>query len=182
MIYDLIEKTMIRSKPERKKVIFSDDDKDDGLGDLFSKLVIFVSDCKLNDSIRASIRRLDVEEFDKKLYLNIPVQKLIDDDIKALWVYSDKSGASWLSKNNISTRTDVTRISVYSHNKNQKYIKQISPDIVVRKSKLNQLMSISLQDLKDGISAIAKDNEIHASVPTILQYLGCGSGGLTKKT
>jgi hypothetical protein len=147
------------------------------------KCVLFISDTGMNKKVKEQLREFkNVREFNVTQFANRDLDDLYDNHgIEYVWAnIKDKNCREWIAKQLPKKSKYFTCISVYSHTKTAKWLKDVdgfvSHSCKLKKLK-QQLMALSFGELSKNL----EDIDLHDVPSKCLAFLGLQTKLTTQK-
>lgn len=118
------------------------------------KFFMFVTDCKMTKELKDTLSLYSpIIEYSDQLFANRDIANLQSRGIRSVWVSNRTYSANrWVQHNSTRFRDECVILAVYTKHKTQKFLSQLNPNVVIRKSDLRRLAVLSIEELLEHLS------------------------------
>jgi hypothetical protein len=143
-----------------------------------TKMFVFVADCKLSQRVKTKLELYSPiltfqESDDVGLYANRDIPYLQEKGFKSIWIYNRSDGNKWIQAQLVHHRDKLCVLGVYSKNKQQRYLSDLDPDVVIRTSNLGKLSVLSVDDLLEELESNSLQNILSESASFLERWFSC---------
>ena len=118
------------------------------------KFFMFVADCSMTKELKDTLSLYSpIIEYSDQLFANRDVSNLQGRGVRSVWICNRSYAANrWIKHNSTRFRDECVILAVYSKNKRQKFLSQLEPNVIIRKSDLRRLAVLSIEELLEHLS------------------------------
>ena len=118
------------------------------------KFFMFVADCNMTKELKDTLSLYSpIIEYSDQLFANRDIANLQSRGILSVWVSNRTYSANrWVQHNSTRFRDECVILAVYTKHKTQKFLSQLNPNVVIRKSDLRRLAVLSIEELLEHLS------------------------------
>ena len=118
------------------------------------KFFMFVADCNMTKELKDTLSLYSpIIEYSDQLFANRDIANLQSRGIRSVWVSNRTYSANrWVQHNSTRFRDECVILAVYTKHKTQKFLSQLNPNVVIRKSDLRRLAVLSIEELLEHLS------------------------------
>ena len=118
------------------------------------KFFMFVADCSMTKELKDTLSLYSpIIEYSDQLFANRDVSNLQERGVRSVWVCNRSYAANrWIRHNSTRFRDECVILAVYTKHKKQKFLSQLEPNVVIRKSDLRRLAVLSIEELLEHLS------------------------------
>jgi len=92
--------------------------------------------------------------YSSDLFTNRDIRALKERGIKSVWVANRTRDANqWIQKNARLFRDELVLLACYTKRKTQRWLKEIEPDVVIKRSNIKKLAVLSVSELLEALSS-----------------------------
>jgi len=115
---------------------------------------MFVADCSMSKELKDTLSLYSpIIEYSDQLFANRDVSNLQARGVRSVWVCNRSYSANrWIRHNSTRFRDECVILAVYTKHKKQKFLSQLEPNVVIRKSDLRRLAVLSIEELLEHLS------------------------------
>jgi len=138
------------TKPEHK--VLNNIDLDDVEN---NKVFLFVGDSNPSTSELKTLSLYSpILVYSSDLFTNRDIRALRERGIKSVWVANRSREANqWIQKNARLFRDEIVLLACYTKRKTQRWLKEIEPDVIIKRSNIKKLAVLSVSELLEALSS-----------------------------
>lgn len=120
-----------------------------------NKVFLFVGDSNPSTSELKTLSLYSpILVYSSDLFTNRDIRALRERGIKSVWVANRSREANqWIQKNARLFRDELVLLACYTKRKTQRWLKEIEPDVVIKRSNIKKLAVLSVSELLEALSS-----------------------------
>ena len=120
-----------------------------------NKVFLFVGDSNPSASELKTLSLYSpILVYSSDLFTNRDIRALRERGIKSVWVANRSREANqWIQKNARLFRDELVLLACYTKRKTQRWLKEIEPDVVIKRSNIKKLAVLSVSELLEALSS-----------------------------
>jgi len=120
-----------------------------------NKVFLFVGDSNPTTSELKTLSLYSpILVYSSDLFTNRDIRALRERGIKSVWVANRSREANqWIQKNARLFRDEIVLLACYTKRKTQRWLKEIEPDVIIKRSNIKKLAVLSVSELLEALSS-----------------------------
>ena len=139
-------------EPEPEHKVLNNIDLDDVEN---NKVFLFVGDSNPSaNELKTLSLYSPILVYSSDLFTNRDIRALRERGIKSVWVANRSRDANqWIQKNARLFRDEIVLLACYTKRKTQRWLKEIEPDVIIKRSNIKKLAVLSVSELLEALSS-----------------------------